>query len=404
MSLDSTKQTRVLVTGATGFVGGRLIEAMFLSGTAVPVAGIRSWTRVARIARFPIEMVPCDILDTVRVQSVLKNVDAVVHCAYTNDRESIVRGTHNLLAAAVENNLRRFVFLSSAEVYGHAAGEVDEHQPTAATGFEYADAKIEAETLCREFAARGVRTTILRPSLIYGPFGVSWTIDIAKRLQSGSWREFDGHGEGYANLVYVDDLVHAIFRTLSSNSPSGEAFNINGPDRITWNEYFQRFNEALGRPRLQRLSQRRTRLRTALTDVARSASDMVRAQCEEKLMEIYLRGGLAGRMMKRLKGVFDSTPSGDELERLYSRQAYYCDAKARQTLGYEPAFDMDTGMRQSVSWLVHNGLAGVRPLRSPVGTAHEQRISPSAPEMDGMQSRLQTHLQAPAATTEEVSP
>ena len=108
---------RVLVTGASGFVGGRVVE-MLRSGVAEPIAAIRKWSRAARIARSPSEVVICDISDPAQVDSAVRGVDAIVHCAKTDDRESIVGGTRNMLEAAVKHGVDRFVFLSTAEVYG----------------------------------------------------------------------------------------------------------------------------------------------------------------------------------------------------------------------------------------------------------------------------------------------
>lgn len=81
------------------------------------------------------------------------------------------------------------------------------------------------------------------------------------------------------------------------------------------------------------------------------AADLVLDRYEDKLMEIYLRGGWPSKVMKRIKGELTSTPSSGELNDLFSRQAYYSDAKAREELGYCPAFDIDLGIAKTVCWL-----------------------------------------------------
>ncbi|HEY6564196.1 MAG TPA: Gfo/Idh/MocA family oxidoreductase, partial [Pirellulaceae bacterium] len=121
---------RVFVTGASGFVGGRIVEIMRSAGTYEPVAAIRGWTRAARVARQPVRIVPCDILDPAQVRSAIRSVDAIVHCASMDDRRSIVEGTRHLLEAAAEAGISKFVFLSTAEVYGpRAFGEISEDAP-----------------------------------------------------------------------------------------------------------------------------------------------------------------------------------------------------------------------------------------------------------------------------------
>ncbi len=349
----SQNPLRVLVTGAAGFLGARIVEAMSLSEFAKPVAAIRQWSRASQVACHPVEVVLCDIMNPEQVDAAVKGVDAIVHCAYTDDRETIVEGTRNLLEAAVRHRIQKFVYLSSAEAYGSDQGgiitESTDAKPTAGS---YGDSKLAAEKLCQQFHDRGLKPTILRPSLIYGPFGTSWSVNVAKRLQSGKWGLFEGLGEGIANLVYVDDLVQAIFLSLVKDQAPGETFNVNGPDRPSWNTYFQKLNDALELPPLQRISPTKSRLRTRVMGAVGSVTSFFKAKFEDRLMEIYLRGGFASRLMKRLKGELDSTPSTGELNDLYSRKASYDDHKIHQLLGYSPRFDLDKGIQQTIDWMV----------------------------------------------------
>lgn len=343
---------RVLVTGASGFVGGRVVECLLQSSVATPVAAIRQWSRAARVARFGSEIVICDITDPRQVDAAVAGVDAIVHLAKTDDRESIVGGTRHLLDAAIKHDVKSFVFLSTAEVYGpDVRGDVIETQTRPVTGRPYGDAKIEAEELCRSFHRLGLKPTILRPSLIYGPFSQSWTTDFAKRLQSGDWGTFEKHGDGRANLVYVDDLVQAILRSLTCQAARGEALNINGPEVLSWNEYFERFNEAMGRPPLPKISATKSKLKTKMMDSFGFVAEKIVDRFEDKLMEIYLRGGWPTKVMKSVKNKLNSTPSGNELNDLFSRHAVYDDQKAHDLLGYQPNFDMDRGLAVSVAWL-----------------------------------------------------
>lgn len=356
---------RILVTGASGFVGGRVVECLLQSGIATPVAAIRNWSRAARVARFGSEVVICDICDADQVDTAVgggpdgKPVDAIVHLAKTDDRESIVGGTRHLLDAAVKYGVERFVFLSTAEVYGpETHGEITEADAIPKTGRLYGDAKIEAERVCQQYHSRGLKPVILRPSLIYGPFSTSWTTNIAKRLDSGNWGTFEEHGEGKANLVYVDDLVQAILQSLVCDAARGEAFNINGPNVSTWNNYFMRFNSALGRQPLPEISASKSKLRTKMMDTFGFVVNSVRSVCEDKLMEIYLRGGWPTKVMRRLKAQLDSTPTGGQLNDLFSRDAVYEDRKAHELLGYAPNFGLDEGLQVSVEWLHLNEVLG----------------------------------------------
>jgi hypothetical protein len=69
-------------------------------------------------------------------------------------------------------------------------------------------------------------------------------------------------------------------------------------------------------------------------------------------MEIYLRGGWAGQMMKKLKKQLEHTPSGGELQDLFNRQAKYKDDAIRRELGYQPAFDLEKGIALTLQWMI----------------------------------------------------
>lgn len=394
--MSSCKNThrRILVTGAAGFVGGRVVEAMALSGYATPVANVRRWTRAARMARFPIEIRPFDLLDPAATAAAVRDVDAIVHCASADERTAIVEGTRNLLQAAVSERVSRFVYISTAEVYGtNAAGSINESSAVQITGSAYADSKIEAETLCRQFHPLGIKPTILRPSLIYGPFGQSWTIDIAQRLMSGRWNRFEGLGDGIANLIYVDDLVQAIFLAITHERAPGGVYNVNGPDRVTWNEYFDRFNKALGRPPLASLSADQSRWKTASMEVVSRSVQFARRYFEEPLMAMYLRGGRISRLMKIVKRMVDTTPTANELHGLYARHAIYEDRKIRECLGYAPTFSLDEGLRLSAQFLQQYGLIPAH-ARDPMNSSPRNAPShSSAPASRPRQERNVVHAQ-----------
>lgn len=352
--LDSSDgfPSRVLVTGASGFVGNRVVEALQRSGIATPVAGVRSWSRAARPARVGAEIAICDISDFDSVNEAVSSVDAIVHCAYTDTRESIVEGTRNLLEAAVQNGITSFVYLSSAEAFGvNHSGSINENEIPTVVEDSYGDWKLTAEVVCQEYHSRGIHPTILRPSLIYGPFGGSWSIHIAQRLQSGKWGVFEDCGEGIANLIYIDDLVQGILLSLGNPEAAGETFSINGPNQPTWNEYFTMFNQRLGLPPLKKIAKGKSKFKTRMMDSLGTVTSFIKSKFEDKLMEIYLQGGPASRWMKRVKSALDSTPSSNELNDLYSRQIVYDDTKIRSLLNYSPQFDLERGLASTVQWM-----------------------------------------------------
>lgn len=343
------------ITGAAGFIGGWLCEALSLRGDAEVVAGVKSWSKAARIARFPVQIVAYDILDPGEISRAMPQGACVIHCA-VGSKETNLKGTQNLLDVAEEKKARHFVFLSSAVVYGDATGDVDESCPTQFTGNEYADSKIRAEQWCREFYETELPITILRPSIVYGPFSAGWTTNIARKLQSGNWRSYDERGEGLCNLIYVKDLISAILLAADNDNGTGKTFNVNGPDIITWNQYFQVFNAALNLPSLKKISPGRARMRSAVRDRINLIASYCKGRFGETLREMNHRNQLAARLFGQVKGIIDTVPSNYELEGLYSRKSLYVSTQIRDAIGFVPKFGLSAGMEESVLWLRHYGI------------------------------------------------
>jgi predicted dehydrogenase/nucleoside-diphosphate-sugar epimerase len=343
---------KVLITGGNGFLGARIAEVMHLTDLGTPIPTIRQWSRASRLARFGMDIRILDILEPDTIDAALKDVDVVIHCAKVDSRESIVGGTRNMLEGCVRHGIKRFVHLSTAEVYGpDVKGEIDEENSTPTTGRLYGDAKVEAESVCLEFRDKGVETVILRPSLIHGLFSESWTNNIVKRLRSGKWGLFDEMADGIANLVHVDDLVQAILLSAFHPSAGNQAFNVNGDDTVTWNEYFNLFNDRLELPPLKVVSSSKSKWKTWIMSLVSRSADVVLNRYEDKIMEIYMRGGLAHKVMKRIKGEVNSTPDPNELHDLFQRAAHYDDRKASSLIDYSPASSLKEEINSTIHWL-----------------------------------------------------
>ena len=344
---------RVLITGATGFIGGWVTEAFTLAG--IPLrAGVRRWNSAARIARRKVEMAPCDVLNPEQVRKAMQGCDSVVHCA-VGDATVTVEGTRHVLQVASDLGVRRVVHLSSVAIYGAATGRIDERHELRSDGNAYAKAKVAAEHVCAEFAARGLPVVLLRPSIVYGPFSTVWTLSFARRLHSGHWGTFGSAGEGKCNLVYVTDVVQAIQRALVKEVRPGDVWNINGGEIITWNEYFVRFNAALGLTPLSELSVRKMLLRARLLRPVRATARYALRRFGKPLMRLHSKSPLAAGVMKATESSLKLTPTLDQLKRFRQDATYLID-KAREELGYAPCVSVDEGLACCAAWLKHHRL------------------------------------------------
>ncbi len=347
---------RVLITGAGGFIGGRIAEVLHGSGCAQVRAGVRRWAGAARIGRLPVEIVPCDLADARQVDAACDGVTAVVQCASVTGPESEAP-LRNLLEAAHRRGVTRVVHLSTTEVYGAVAGDVDEEHPLGPAQSDYARAKIAAERVCAEYVARGLPIVILRPTIVYGPFSEVWTVKVVQRLLSGRWSLPEESCRGTCNLLYVDDLVAAIVLALRTDQAVGETFNVNGRERVTWNQYFRALGEALDAPILDPQGVFTAHASAWLLQPVRASAHFLLTYQRGRIMALHERYRPIRRLMRRAESLLRTVPATGEFS-LYGRATFYVTGKAQRMLGYQPTFTMASGITSSVAWLRHEGYLG----------------------------------------------
>jgi nucleoside-diphosphate-sugar epimerase len=340
---------RTLVTGAGGFIGGRIVEVLHELNPGSVRAGIRRWSSAARIGRLPVEIVQCDIKSPDSVRSAMKGVTRVVHCA-RGDATTNVEGTRVVLDEALRAGVRRVVHLSTVAVYGRQEGSLTEASTPAPDGDSYGRSKLETEDLCAEYGKRGLAITILRPTIVYGPYSDLWTVEFAQRLSAGAWFLPERYTQGICNLVYVDDVVNAVLLSLRDDKAIGQTFIVNGEDRPTWNEYFHALNDALGLPPLVPASAMRSRVKAGLMLPVRKTAKFVLKKFQPLVMQVYQRSNLAKAVMRHAETAIKNSPTAGEFD-LYSLRPSYEAQKAREMLAYRPAFSMRDGIELSVAWL-----------------------------------------------------
>ncbi len=347
---------RILVTGATGFIGGRIVEMAHLDPEArYPVrAGVHQWSSAARLGRFPVETAVLDLTDPARTERALEGITHVVHCA-KGTPEVTVQGTRNLLDASLKKGISHFIHLSTADVYGDAGGVVDENSPYRYTGNPYNRMKIDSEKVCWEYREKGLPITIFRPSIVYGPFSASWSLRFAAMFLAGEGGVYEGYGEGRCNLVYVDDLARTILGALDFADAKGKVFNINGPEVLTWNEYFMRFNAALGLPPLRVIRAKRAGAATWAMTPVRTLGGMVKKRFIKPVKLLAERVDAVDALMRVVEHRVKITPSPDEL-RLFAKDAVYSDARARSTLSCCPDTGIDQGLADTREWVRYLGM------------------------------------------------
>lgn len=349
----------VLVTGAGGFIGGWVAEALHLSGWEVK-AGISRWMNAARIARFPLTIVQCNVMNPASLDEALKGVDVVVHCARgpEEDDEVAKSGTRLLIERARLAGVKKLVFTSSVAVYGDATGLVAEDTPApAGTVTAYGDSKRIAEAVCGEFATDEFPIVGIRPTLVYGPFSQQWSAPFIQRFASGRWSALGAKGEGRCNLVYVGDLVRMIRHMIEADTGRFLVVNGNGPEVPSWNSYLERFNAALGFAPLAP-PDRSLGLKVAVRRPVRKLGKYLLANHRELLVGVAARSPGMKSAMKRAEEDLRLRPNDDEMTRFATDVTYSMERAAR--FGFVPPTSVDDGIAMTAEWARDVGLVGMR--------------------------------------------
>ncbi len=224
---------KVLILGATGHVGSHLHQHL-LDNKVDSIASSRGRNNT------PIaNQIILDSLNFDELCAQLKNVDAVVNCV-AGSKESISLGAQILTEAALAAGKPTIVHLSTMAVYGASEGNITEDYPFDPSHSWYAKAKCEAEKHMKTYAEAGGKVIILRPGCIHGPGSSQWVSGIIKLLQDHRLGNLGEAGNGWSNLVHVDDVVKAIGLSLEFPLNTGDllCFNLAAPDSPSWNEYF----------------------------------------------------------------------------------------------------------------------------------------------------------------------
>lgn len=202
-----------------------------------------------------------DTCDSTALARSLSGFDAVVNCV-AGDRASISEGARDLVGAAMTAGCRRIIHMSTMSVYGAAEGLIDENSPLEQPTGWYGEAKRRAETHMHEFVQNGGEVVVLRPGCVFGPGSELWVGRTGRWLQSRRLGDLGEGGDGWSNLVAVDDVCRAVLSALTLAIAPGDlpVFNLAAPDSPRWNEYFVDLAVAIGAIPVERISSRKLRV------------------------------------------------------------------------------------------------------------------------------------------------
>jgi NADH dehydrogenase len=225
----------ILVTGGTGFVGSHLIKGMRQEGLTVR-AVVRSPEKAIGLRDLGVEVVPGDVSDRASLEKAVQGIERVVHLVGIIQEAPgatfqgvHVDGTRNLVEAARKAGVRHFLFQSALGTRANAESR-------------YHRTKWEAEELVRN---NSIPSTILRPSLIYGP-GDQFTIRLSDMIRVSPILPIIGSGRSKVQPIFINDVVACILKAVTSDAYLNELYEIGGPEQLTYEEVTRAIAAALG--------------------------------------------------------------------------------------------------------------------------------------------------------------
>lgn len=323
------------MTGASGFLGGRLAEIMCRNDCRVR-ALIRESSDRSALNRLPVQLAVGELTDPRSMGNAVAGCDAVVHCAGKvtdwGRRDEFfhvnVHGTRNLLEACLAAGVKRVVIVSSLTVLGvpRRQRQFDESSPYDPNPRSfYAESKIETEKIALSYRTQGVSVVIVRPAGIWGPGDPVFLPRIGALAERG-WLCKIGRGDNQLGMSHVDNVADGALRVIEAENPS-PVYHIVDRESVT--------------------------SAVLMTRVAEIAGWRMRPYG----LPYWLLYGIATLLESGYRVARKVSPPALTRYgiRLFACDGRYTSRKARQELGYEGKIGFDEGIRGMADWMASTG-------------------------------------------------
>ena len=229
----------ILVTGGTGFVGQKVVHALRTAERDLRCL-VRRPDRASTLKAWGVELAEGDVADAASLARAAAGCDAVVHLVSiitgkpADFQRVMVEGTRNLVAAAKDAGIRRFVLMSALGTTAESKDLVP-----------YYGSKWAMEAATKD---SGLEHVIFRPSFVFGRDGGVLPMFV-RQVRWSPVTPVVGAGERRLQPIWVDDVAAHFARAVDLPAAANRTFELGGPDRVTWNQLYERIARVLGKRR-----------------------------------------------------------------------------------------------------------------------------------------------------------
>jgi len=324
---------KVLVTGATGFLGAKTIDLIVKEGHEA-IAMVRSTSNREGLPK-NIKVREADLFDQESLEKAVQGVDAVIHFAayfnfYPSDEELMfkvnVEGTKNLMNACVGTTVQRFIYCSSTETMGPIRFPPGTEDTELKPDYSYGESKVLAERAIREISKdTDLGHIIIRPTGVMGEGDLYVIYEVAEQLYKGNVFALPSDLSAEFMYTHVDDIVAGFVAALTPMSALNNTFILCPDESMSWEEFVDVMTTRLGvkPPKL-------------------------------RVPRIFAKFGmmLLSPFKNRKKNSFFW--HGKSVDMMYTTRVY-SNEKAKRILHWTPKVTMVEGFQRAVDWYFENG-------------------------------------------------
>ncbi|HOT96785.1 MAG TPA: NAD-dependent epimerase/dehydratase family protein [bacterium] len=323
---------RALVTGASGFTGGYMVDHLVERGCQVR-AFVRPTSNTAFLKAKGVDIFTGDLFYKADLAQAMRNIDVVYHIAAlyreANQPDQAywdvnVTGTENVMAAALEMGVRRVLHCSTCGVHGHIEKPPATETAPIKPGDIYQETKAEGEKVAMFYHRdKGLPVTIVRPVGIYGP-GDMRMLKMYRMIHQGKFIMFGG-GNVLYHLSYVTDIVEGFRLAAETPAAAGEIYIIAGERWFTLNDFAKMVAAALkvAPPRLH-----------------------------PPVWPVYAAGWLCEKICIPLRV---QPPIFRRRVDIFVKDRAFDISKAKRELGFQPKVGLEEGIHRTAQWYKENG-------------------------------------------------